>query len=138
MIIKNGRGYELEKEMPNTSEDFFNRSEVTFVSSKTEKTFHVLYVRYFEQVFTEKNAALFEGQELRLKDIMALICIIQNESLLMRKRLYINTEEEFQSYLNGVDIRAALMAADKMNRYQNVPYNTVVNKVKKAIHKRKS
>lgn len=132
MIIKNGRGYELEKEMPNTSEDFFNRSEVTFVSSKTEKTFHVLYVRYFEQVFTEQNAELFAGQDLRLKDILALICIIQNESLLMRKRLYINTEEEFQSYLKGIDIRAVLMAADEMNRHQNVPYNKVVEKVKNS------
>ncbi|WP_180850357.1 hypothetical protein [Bacillus sp. UMB0893] len=132
MIIKNGRGYELEKEMPNTSEDFFNRSEVTFVSSKTEKTFHVLYVRYFEQVFTEQNAELFAGQDLRLKDILALICIIQNESLLMRKRLYINTEEEFQSYLKGIDIRAALMAADEMNRHQDVPYNKVVEKVKNS------
>ncbi|QNG61379.1 hypothetical protein H4O14_07860 [Bacillus sp. PAMC26568] len=132
MIIKNGRGYELEKEMPNTSEDFFNRSEVTFVSSKTEKTFHVLYVRYFEQVFTEQNAELFAGQDLRLKDILALICIIQNESLLMRKRMYINTEEEFQSYLKGIDIRAALMAADEMNRHQNVPYNKVVEKVKNS------
>ncbi|WP_191560926.1 hypothetical protein [Metabacillus idriensis] len=132
MIIKNGRGYELEKEMPNTSEDFFNRSEVTFVSSKTEKTFHVLYVRYFEQVFTEQNAELFAGQDLRLKDILALICIIQNESLLMRKRLYINTEEEFRSYLKGIDIRAALMAADEMNRHQNVPYNKVVEKVKNS------
>lgn len=132
MIIKNGRGYELEKEMPNTSEDFFNRSEVTFVSSKTEKTFHVLYVRYFEQVFTEQNAELFAGQDLRLKDILALICIIQNESLLMRKRLYINTEEEFRSYLKGIDIRAALMAADEINRHQNVPYNKVVEKVKNS------
>nr|WP_318184116.1 hypothetical protein [Metabacillus idriensis] len=118
--------------MPNTSEDFFNRSEVTFVSSKTEKTFHVLYVRYFEQVFTEQNAELFAGQDLRLKDILALICIIQNESLLMRKRLYINTEEEFHSYLKGIDIRAALMAADEMNRHQNVPYNKVVEKVKNS------
>nr|WP_308315341.1 hypothetical protein [Bacillus sp. UMB0893] len=118
--------------MPNTSEDFFNRSEVTFVSSKTEKTFHVLYVRYFEQVFTEQNAELFAGQDLRLKDILALICIIQNESLLMRKRLYINTEEEFQSYLKGIDIRAALMAADEMNRHQDVPYNKVVEKVKNS------
>jgi hypothetical protein len=130
VIIKNGRGYELEKEMPNTSEDFFNRSEVTIVSSYTENTFHVLYVRYFEQVFTEQNAALFEGQELRLKDIMGLICIIQNESLLMRKRLYINTEEEFRSYLNGIDIRAALVAADEMNKHQNVSFKTVVNQVK--------
>jgi len=116
--------------MPNTSEDFFNRSEVTIVSSYTENTFHVLYVRYFEQVFTEQNAALFEGQELRLKDIMGLICIIQNESLLMRKRLYINTEEEFRSYLNGIDIRAALVAADEMNKHQNVSFKTVVNQVK--------
>ena len=39
MIIKGYVGYELEKEKPNTSEDFFNRSEVTYILNGKEKTF---------------------------------------------------------------------------------------------------
>ncbi|MFY0757752.1 hypothetical protein AB1K32_02580 [Metabacillus dongyingensis] len=136
MIIKNCRGYELEKEMPNTSEDFFNRSEVTIVSKKAEKTFYVLYVRYFEDVFRERNAFLFEGTDLRIKDVMALICIIQNEALLERKRLYINTEEEFLMYLQGIDLRAAIEWIPDINRNQTLKLSEVVQKLKTPIHKK--
>lgn len=135
MIIKNCRGYELEKEMPNTSEDFFNRSEVTIVSKKAEKTFYVLYVRYFEDVFRERNVFLFEGTDLCIKDVMALICIIQNEALLERKRLYINTEEEFLMYLQGIDLRAAIEWIPDINRNQTLKLSEVVQKLKTPIHK---
>ena len=53
MLIKECIGYELEKEKSNTSEDFFNRSEVTFIEDAEEKTLHVLYVRYFDEIFHE-------------------------------------------------------------------------------------
>jgi hypothetical protein len=135
VIIKNCRGYELEKEMPNTSEDFFNRSEVTIVSKKAEKTFYVLYLRYFEDVFRERNAFLFEGTDLSIKDVMALICIIQNEALLERKRLYINTEEEFLMYLQGIDLRAAMEWIPDINRNQTLKLSEVVQKLKTPIHK---
>jgi hypothetical protein len=136
VIIKNCRGYELEKEMPNTSEDFFNRSEVTIVSKKAEKTFYVLYVRYFEDVFRERNEFLFEGTDLCIKDVMALICIIQNEALLERKRLYINTEEEFLMYLQGIDLRAAIEWIPDINRNQTLKLSEVVQKLKTPIHKK--
>lgn len=136
MIIKNGRGYELVKEMPNTSEDFFNRSEITIVSKKMEKTFYVLYVRYFEDKFREQNPFLFEGSDLSIKDVMALICIIQNEALLERKRLYLNTEEEFLMYLQGIDLRAAIELIPEMNRNQTMKWSEVVQKLKTPIHKK--
>ncbi|MCM3597014.1 hypothetical protein M4D55_14675 [Metabacillus idriensis] len=136
MIIKNGRGYELVKEMPNTSEDFFNRSEITIVSKKMEKTFYVLYVRYFEDKFREQNPFLFEGSDLSIKDVMALICIIQNETLLERKRLYLNTEEEFLMYLQGIDLRAAIELIPEMNRNQTMKWSEVVQKLKTPIHKK--
>ncbi|WP_191555991.1 hypothetical protein [Metabacillus idriensis] len=136
MIIKNGRGYELVKEMPNTSEDFFNRSEITIVSKKMEKTFSVLYVRYFEDKFREQNPFLFEGSDLSIKDVMALICIIQNETLLERKRLYLNTEEEFLMYLQGIDLRAAIELIPEMNRNQTMKWSEVVQKLKTPIHKK--
>ena len=54
MKIISCHGYELQKAQPNTSEDFFNRSEVTFVDDDgTERTLHVLYVRYFDERFFE-------------------------------------------------------------------------------------
>ncbi|MGG4492025.1 hypothetical protein [Metabacillus idriensis] len=136
MIIKNGRGYELVKEMPNTSEDFFNRSEITIVSKKMEKTFYVLYVRYFEDKFREQNPFLFEGSDLSIKDIMALICIIQNEALLERKRLYLNTEEEFLMYLQGIDLRAAIELIPEINRNQSMKWSDAVQKLKTPIHKK--
>ncbi len=49
MLLKKCEGYELEKEKSNTSEDFFNRSEVVYVENGKEKTLHVLYVRYFDE-----------------------------------------------------------------------------------------
>lgn len=39
MIIIGYAGYELEKAKPNTSEDFFNRSEVTYILNNKERTF---------------------------------------------------------------------------------------------------
>lgn len=39
MLINQSGGYELEKEKSNTSEDFFNRSEVTFVDEGEEKPY---------------------------------------------------------------------------------------------------
>lgn len=136
MIIKNARGYELVKEMPNTSEDFFNRSEITIVSKKMEKTFYVLYVRYFEDKFREQNPFLFEGADLSIKDTMALICIIQNEALLERKRLYLNTEEEFLMYLQGIDLRAAIEMIPEINRNQTMKWTEAVQKLKTPIHKK--
>ena len=53
MLIKECMGYELEKEKSNTSEDFFNRSEVTFVEDGEVRTLHVLYLRYFDEFLHE-------------------------------------------------------------------------------------
>jgi hypothetical protein len=66
---------------------------------------------------------------------MALICIIQNEALLERKRLYINTEEEFLMYLQGIDLRAAIEWIPDINRNQTLKLPEVVQKLKTPIHK---
>mgnify|MGYP005752371061 CR=1 FL=1 len=112
MKILNCRGFELEKAKPNTSEDFFNQSEVTFEENGEEKTFHVLYVRYFEESFAEflsigyEQNPLFQvgDKSVELKDIVALICILKNSSFKERKRLYINTKEKFASYFENVNV----------------------------------
>ncbi|MDP4162507.1 MAG: hypothetical protein Q8898_05320 [Bacillota bacterium] len=111
MLIKECRGYELIKEQSNTSEDFFNRSEITFTEDGTEKTLHVLYVRYFDESFSEftpfNQEPLFieGGREVFLKDIVALVCLLKNPGLRKRKRLYISSKQEFASYFQGIDFQ---------------------------------
>lgn len=109
MLIKQCKGYELVKEKSNTSEDFFNRSEITFEEDGQEKTLHVLYVRYFDEClkeFTpyESNPIFtFGSKEVDLKDIVALICLLTNPGFRHRKRVYINTKVEFASYFKDID-----------------------------------
>ena len=108
MLIKECIGYELEKEKSNTSEDFFNRSEVTFSEDGVEKTLHVLYVRYFDELFNEftpftKDPIFGEEIKVTFKDIVALVCLLKNPGLRNRKRLYINSKQEFTSYFQDVD-----------------------------------
>ncbi|MBE7118818.1 hypothetical protein [Bacillus cereus] len=106
MIIIGYAGYELEKEKPNTSEDFFNRSEVTYILNNQEKTFSVLYVRYFEEVLQEITP--FEGnpvykveeQDVYLRDIVAIACLVNNKELRAQKRLYLNEVTDFQRYFD--------------------------------------
>jgi hypothetical protein len=109
LLIKECKGYELEKEKSNTSEDFFNRSEVTFVEDGQEKTLHVLYVRYFDEFFQEftpykQNPIINHGTtEVYFKDIVALICLLKDQGLRSRKRLYINSKHEFASYFQDIN-----------------------------------
>ncbi|MGE6597280.1 hypothetical protein [Bacillus proteolyticus] len=106
MIIIGYAGYELEKAKPNTSEDFFNRSEVTYILNDQEKTFSVLYVRYFEEVLQEITS--FEGnpvykveeQDVYLRDIVAIACLVNNKELRAQKRLYLNEVTDFQRYFD--------------------------------------
>lgn len=111
MQIIECKGYELEKAQSNTSEDFFNRSEITFVDDGIEKTLHVLYVRYFDEIFNEytpfNQDPIFEDGDHKVyfKDIVALVCLIKNPGLRYRKRLYINTKQEFASYFQDIDFK---------------------------------
>ena len=123
MLIKECKGFELEKEKSNTSEDFFNRSEVTFVENGEEKTLHVLYVRYFDQIFSEFTpyqqdpVIVQEGNEVTFKEIVALVSLIKNPGLRNRKRLYINSKQEFASYFQDINFNKLpeIMLALKQN-----------------------
>lgn len=109
LLIKECKGFELEKEKSNTSEDFFNRSIVTFNEDGEEKTLHVLYVRYFDEFFHEftpyKQDPIIvqENNEVAFKDIVALVCLLKNPGLRDRKRLYINSKQEFASYFQDIN-----------------------------------
>ncbi len=106
MIIIGYAGYELEKAKPITSEDFFNRSEVTYILNDKERTFSVLYVRYFEEVLQEitpfegNPVCKVENQDIYLRDIVAICCLLKENELRMQKRLYLNNIEEFQQYFD--------------------------------------
>jgi hypothetical protein len=123
MIITECKGYELEKEKPNTSEDYFNRSEITYIEDGVEKNLHVLYVRYYEEQLNkytpfEVNPVFqFEGNEIYLRDLVALVCLIKNPGLRHRKRLYINTEKEFQHYFQDINFeKIKELLSDLLNK----------------------
>ncbi|GLB58049.1 hypothetical protein [Cytobacillus sp. NCCP-133] len=109
MLIKRCSGYELEKEKPNTSEDFFNRSEVVFEEDGQEKTFHVLYVRYFDEAMDEFTPYVSDpvfaagSREVEFKDMVALSCLLKNPGFRYRKRIYINSKADFASYFQELD-----------------------------------
>lgn len=127
MLIKECIGYELEKEKSNTSEDFFNRSEVTFFEDSEEKTLHVLYVRYFEEFFSEftpyQQNPIFTKDNIQVtfKDIVALVSLIKNPGLRNRKRLYINSKQELASYFQDVDFEKLpeiVLAVKQKNKFE--------------------
>jgi hypothetical protein len=109
LIIKECSGYELEKEKKNTSEDFFNRSSVTYIEDGEEKTFQLLYLRYFDELFSEltpyNQDPLFTagGKSIHFKDVVALICLLNKPEYKKRKRTYINTQEELAACFEGFD-----------------------------------
>jgi hypothetical protein len=109
MLIKQCVGYELEKEKSNTSEDFFNRSEVTFVEDGKEKTLHVLYVRYFDELIGsitsfEADPVFKAGsRDIHLRDLVAVAALLKNPGYRHRKRVYINVQNEFADIFKGLE-----------------------------------
>ena len=109
MLLTLCKGYELEKEKPNTSEDFFTRSEIVFIENGEEKTLHILYLRYFDEhkseytPYSEDPIFLVGEQEITFKDIVALVCLLKNPGFRHRKRVYINSQAEFSSYFQDID-----------------------------------
>jgi hypothetical protein len=98
-------GYELEKEKPNSPEDFFNRSIVTYRQNGKIKEFQVIYLRYFEDVLLEREEMSLVQElltEYTLKDIIALLCIMQNSQFQNRKRVYLNSETSFLSLFKNI------------------------------------
>ncbi|MBM4762172.1 hypothetical protein [Bacillus sp. B15-48] len=125
MIIKQCSGYELEKAKPNTSEDFFNRSEVTFIENGEEKALHVLYVRYFEEKLSEftpfkQDPVIKAGdRDVFLKDIVALVYLLKNSKSKQRKRVYINSEKDFADLFQGIDFEKVTKLAIELEENQS-------------------
>ncbi len=116
MKILKSEGFVLEKTLPNTSEDFFNQSKVTYIENGSEQSLVVTYVRTFEdsmQEFTPFAAdPIFEqqGKQCMLKDIVALAILLKDEKMKNQQRLYISDYEVFRSYLQGSDFIALMEA----------------------------
>lgn len=110
LLIKGSSGYELQKEKPNTSEDFFNRSELLIEENGKERVFRVLYLRYFEENLHEltpfqQNPIFRAGtKDVELKDIVALACFIKHPEYRNRKRVYIKEPVEFSFCFEGLDL----------------------------------
>jgi len=101
LLIQHIDGMELEKEKPNTSEDFFNRSEVTYELSGKTQTFYLLYVRYFEEKLQEELTHHDFWKDylsfFKVTQIAALTALLKDPAYLIRKRSYINNYEEFRN-----------------------------------------
>ncbi|WP_316252475.1 hypothetical protein [Bacillus aquiflavi] len=77
---------------------------MTYIEAGKEKVLSVLYVRYFDEKFNEfttfEQDPLFEAgsRQIFFKDIVGLVCLLQNPDFRHRKRVYINSEKELASY----------------------------------------
>lgn len=79
---------------------------MTYILNNQEKTFSVLYVRYFEEILQEITP--FEGnpvykveeQDVYLRDIVAIACLVKDKELRAQKRLYLNEVTDFQRYFD--------------------------------------
>ena len=104
-------GYGLEKEKPNSPEEFFNRSVVKYIKDGEEKILNVLYLRYFDEMVSGWTPypvnPIFKSQtrDIYMADIIALLCLMKNPSLSKRKRIYINSEQELESFFLNINFQ---------------------------------
>ncbi|MDM5211833.1 hypothetical protein QUF94_10295 [Peribacillus sp. NJ4] len=102
-------GFGLEKEKPNSPEEFFNRSVIEYIKDGEEKTLNVLYLRYFDEMVTRWTPypanPLFKSskRDIYMADIIAMVCLLKDPSLVNRKRVYINAEKELAGYFENID-----------------------------------
>ncbi|MGE7184805.1 hypothetical protein ACQKKK_12635 [Peribacillus sp. NPDC006672] len=102
-------GFGLEKEKSNSPEDFFNRSVIQYIKDGEEKTLNVLYLRYFDEMVTRWTPypanPLFKSpnRDIYMADIIAMVCLLKDPSLINRKRIYINAEKELAGYFENID-----------------------------------
>jgi hypothetical protein len=107
LLIHHIEGRELEKEKPNTSEDFFNRSEASYEWNGEKHTFHLLYVRFFEEKLEDEltNDAFWKPflQSFKIRDLAAAAALAKYEKFLKRKRVYINDYDQFRNIFIHTD-----------------------------------
>ncbi|KGP72191.1 hypothetical protein [Pontibacillus yanchengensis] len=119
-------GIELEKEKPNSPEDFFNQSEITYVDKGKEHSLRILYVRYFETnlstltPFETDPILTLEHATFYLRDIVALVALIKYPEYKNRNRVYINQEEDFNALFEGIhwdNLKSVCVTLSEGNRF---------------------
>ncbi|EFV77646.1 hypothetical protein HMPREF1013_02147 [Bacillus sp. 2_A_57_CT2] len=99
----------MKKKSRTLRKTFFNRSEIVFEEDGQEKTFHVLYVRFFDESMNEftpyeQDPVFIAGsREVQFKDLVALSCLLKNPGFRHRKRIYLNSKADFASYFQDLD-----------------------------------
>jgi hypothetical protein len=132
LLIKECRGFELEKSLSNSPEHYFNRSEVTYIEHGEEKTLHVLYLRYFDESletytpFSKNPLFQINGKDICLHDIAAVVCLLKNSQFHNRKRVYINNKKEFASLFEGVNFEKLIEMFTEINRHQAYEISPIV------------
>lgn len=112
MLIKDCSGNWLEPSIKTSPEDAFIRSEVTYEANGKEKQFHLVYVGFFEEAIMEaspfENDPIFTiaGKEINLRDITALIALIQYPEYRQHKRVYIHDQEQFNHLFTNINFEA--------------------------------
>ncbi|WP_273837274.1 hypothetical protein [Guptibacillus sedimenti] len=107
----------LKKERSNSPEDSFVRSTVTYVQDGNKKRFHVLYPAIFGE--TAKAKGIW-GYDLPLQEAVALNFLSFYPG---RKRLYINTEEEFFRLLNKSDLAQLYASLAEIKKNKSKTFN---------------
>ncbi|SET89024.1 hypothetical protein SAMN05421676_11042 [Salinibacillus kushneri] len=108
MEIKGFKGRQLEKSVPASPEDGFIRSEVAYIDNGFEKEFHMVYLEYFDQKFSEvtpyeNNPIIsFHNYRYEFKDVAALAVLLTYPQYKHQKRLYVPDWDQFVSLLNQV------------------------------------
>lgn len=126
IVIKECKGYELQKSKPNTSEDFFNKSIVLYETGGEEKKLEILYLRYFDEIkdqftpFTEDPVFEAGGRDVYFKDIVALTCLLKNPEYRNRKSVYMNSFEQISSVFKDMPIeqmKEVVESIEKSGKY---------------------
>lgn len=109
ILITKCEGAQLEKSSPASPEDSFVRSMVRFEADGREKTFHLVYLRFFEDdmaaytPFSGDPLYTVGRREVMFKDIAAFAAFIQHPEFQNRKRVYVTDREKFTPLFQNLD-----------------------------------
>ncbi len=108
MEILNFGGFEMEKEMKTSFQDYFNESYLEIMDQGRKRRFTIVYLRYFEEKmedytpFTGNPICTLNGRGYNLRDVFALIFFWKHPEKRKRKRIYISNGDEFSDSLKDV------------------------------------
>lgn len=114
-------GFECEKALPTTVEDQFNQSEVEYEQDGKQRSFTVIYVRYFDEYVSEKGIYNSEEAGVPFYNIVALLILLKQKDKQLGSRIYFNNTERFLKAFNLDDISEALSIYQQVLNTKNKP-----------------